>query len=59
MVAFRWIILDIYDLQVDRVKRPIPITLNKCFLKIKGCPFLGEDRKGHVLFIRTSLMDAP
>jgi len=33
--------MDIYDLLVYKVKRPIRITLSKCFLEIMGCPFLG------------------
>jgi len=51
--------MDLYDLLVYKVKRPIRITLNKCFLKIMRCPFLGDEgpRKGtwggvkNVLFI--------
>jgi len=36
------------DLLVYKVTRPIRITLNKCFLKIMGCPFWGgvDRRKG-------------
>ena len=33
--------MGIYDLLVYKVKAPICITLNKCFFKIMGCPFLG------------------
>jgi len=33
--------MDLEDLLVYKVKRPVqyPNTLNKCFLKIMGCPF--------------------
>jgi len=34
--------MDIKDLLVYKVKRPICITLNKCFLKIMECSFLRE-----------------
>jgi len=40
--------MDIYNLLVYKAKRPIHITLNKCFFKIMGCPFWGGvDGKGH------------
>jgi|SRR6218665_571068 len=32
-------LVDGYDLLIYKVKRPICITLSKCFLKIMGCPF--------------------
>jgi len=41
--------VDIYDLLVYKVKRPIHITLNRCFLKIMDFLFWGRriDGKGH------------
>jgi len=40
--------MNMYDLLVYKVKRPISVTLNKCFLKIMECHFWGEvgRRKG-------------
>src|SRR6218665_502920 len=35
----------LYNLLVYKVKRPVCITLNKWFLKIMGCSFLGVDRR--------------
>jgi len=42
--------MDIYDLLVYEVQRPIRITRKICFLKIMGCPFWEERRvngEGH------------
>jgi len=59
--------VDIYDLLVYKVKRPIRITLNKSFLKMIGCPFwtrgsmdrdMGRGVK-NVLFIGDVFDDAP
>jgi len=40
--------MDIYDLLVYKVQRPICISLNKRFLKIMGCPFWGRGSRERV-----------